>query len=272
MRNFCANYCLLEDRGVSRLILERSVKDQVRMESPADANDVQTSHEPHVPAANTERIDQVLDRSTEPQVVTEDEEMANQSEEKSLEVQNSDQVAEPPSKPQIETEEAVTQPSLESVWKSLQAAETSQTPSFEPRDIAQQKGVVSERSPISSEVQSKPETTGRKPSALRTRPSTRAKRSVTFKDDFEEPGQSLIRKSGIRRQAEEGHLRVLPGCIGVFLSVALAFLVVYISTPTLPTKPVSNHHLQIMLLFLLIQLLQVMILLPYNFSRSTSLT
>ncbi|XP_024403226.1 membrane-associated progesterone-binding protein 4 [Physcomitrium patens] len=207
------------------------------MELPADANDVQTSHEPQVPADNAERIDQVLEKSPEPQIVAEDEEMANQSVEKSPEVQNSEQVAQISSEPQIETEEVVTRPSLESVWESLQAAEASQASSFELRDTAQQKGGVSEGSQISPEVQSKPESTGRKPSALRTRPSTRAKRSVTFEDDFEKPGESQVQKSGIRRQAGERHLKFLPGCLGLFLSVALASLVVYVSTPNIPTKP-----------------------------------
>lgn len=111
-------------------------------------------------------------------------------------------------------------PSLESVWESLQEKGSLSSSTSEPE---LPKAVLEMEVPRV------------RPSSLRTRPRTGAKRNVTFKDDFEKGEEMEVRK----RHPADRRTKVPPGCLGLFLSVVLASLVVYIASPNVPTKPVS---------------------------------
>uniref|UniRef100_A0A7I4C991 Cytochrome b5 heme-binding domain-containing protein n=1 Tax=Physcomitrium patens TaxID=3218 RepID=A0A7I4C991_PHYPA len=208
------------------------------MEVPVKADDdVQLSHEPLVVAEDVEGTHEVSENSPEPHLIAKNKEIETEVLETSPEVQTADEERKTLSEPQTENEVAVSRPSLESVWESLQSAAVSQSASLDPQDASQEKGTVGEDSQLSPEPQRIPEITGRKPSALRTRTSNRVKRNVTFKDDFEKPEEPRVQKSGNQRRDGEQWQKIPLGCVGLLLSVALAFLVVYMATPSMPTKP-----------------------------------
>lgn len=154
------------------------------------------------------------------------------------------------SEPGIVAEARERRPSLDEVWESIKPKEGAQPlfvaqeprESQEPQEEGEEKGGLSEAPQTASESQFRTEIQERvRPSSLRTRPSTRAKRNVTFKDDYEKVDEEKTHKPGVRRQTGGRQQKVPPACIGIFLAVVLASLIVYIASPSMPTKPVSSH-------------------------------
>lgn len=124
-------------------------------------------------------------------------------------------------------EEVETRPTLESVWESLQASKSLE-PDEKPIEAPPEAQAIPESQPIKV-----------RPSSLRTRPRTGAKRNVTFKDDVQKVEEMEVHRPGARKPSSKSHRRpkVPPGCLGLLLSVALASLIVYIASPNVPTKP-----------------------------------
>lgn len=232
------------------------------MEAPSEG--VQASGEVQVGAGDGERIDGGLGDSPESGVVGEEREIVGEisgeapesgveemeravgSSQSSSEVESLDGVTHGSSEPQIVAEETETRPSLDEVWESIKAKDGSQAffeaqesrELQEPEDEAQEKGRLSEVPQASPELQHLPEIKERvRPSSLRTRPSTRAKRNVTFKDDYEKVEEEKIQKPGVKRQAGGRQQKMPPACLGLLLAVALASLIVYVASPRMPTRP-----------------------------------
>ena len=230
---------------------------------------VQASPEPQVAGEDGERVEEGLGSSSEPEIIIAgDKEIKEEISGEAPELQtrvgemesavenpqttsemhplDEPQLAQTSSESQIVAEETeATRPSLDEVWKSIKANEPQEPLAFqEPQELqdeAKEKGIPSESPQISQHV---PEIKERpRPSSLRTRPSTRAKRNVTFKDDFEKVEEEKVHKPGVKRHAGGPQPKVPPACLGLFLAVALASLIVYIASPkNVPTKPVSNHQ------------------------------
>lgn len=125
-------------------------------------------------------------------------------------------------------EEVETRPTLESVWESLQASKSLELDE-KPMEAPPEAQTIPETQPLKV-----------RPSSLRTRPRTGAKRNVTFKDDVQKVEEMEVHRPGSRKSASKSNRRpkVPPGCLGLVLSVALASLIVYIASPNVPTKPV----------------------------------
>ncbi|KAG0565286.1 hypothetical protein KC19_8G179100 [Ceratodon purpureus] len=172
---------------------------------------------------------------------------AVESPQMSSEGQSVDGFAETSSKPeQVVAEEPETRPSLDEVWESIKSKDGAQAlleaqearESQEPHDEGNEKGGLSEAPQTSPELKHVPEIKERaRPSSLRTRPSTRAKRNVTFKDDYEKVEEEKVHRPGMRRQPGGRQQKMPPACLGLFLALALASLIVYIASPKIPTKP-----------------------------------
>lgn len=87
-------------------------------------------------------------------------------------------------------------------------------------------------------VEDKGGVNGVRASSLRTRPSARPKRTVHFKEEPEE-AEPQAKESSDRNDANKWQ-KVPPACLGIFLAIALASFVVYISTPHIPSRPVRE--------------------------------
>lgn len=173
------------------------------MEVALEGNEgVHNSPEVRVGGGDGERVDEGLGRSSEFGMVGGENEIAGEisgeaqdraveSPQISSEGQSLDGFAETSSKPQVVAEEPETRPSLDEVWESIKSKDGSQAlleaqearESQEPHDEGKEKGGLSEVPQTSPELKHVPEIKERaRPCSLRTRPSTRAKRNVTFKD------------------------------------------------------------------------------------------